>query len=58
MCRKVKCNGCEKFTWAGCGMHIDSALAGVPEQERCGGWKKGVCDVKPEAGKADGCFIM
>ena len=24
-------------------MHIDSALAGVPEEERCPGWKTGKC---------------
>jgi hypothetical protein len=41
MCRKVKCNSCDKYTWAGCGMHIQSALAGVVEDERCPNWKKG-----------------
>jgi hypothetical protein len=30
MCRKVKCTNCNKWTWAGCGQHIESALAGVP----------------------------
>ena len=24
-------------------MHIDSALAGVPEEQRCPGWKTGKC---------------
>lgn len=22
-------------SWAGCGMHIEQALAGVPEKDRC-----------------------
>lgn len=35
MCRQVKCSTCSKPTWAGCGMHIDSALAGVPIDQRC-----------------------
>jgi hypothetical protein len=30
MCRKVKCTNCQKWTWAGCGQHIESCLAGVP----------------------------
>lgn len=25
------------------GKHIDVALAGVPEEERCSGWKDGKC---------------
>ena len=35
MCYQVKCNKCSKITWAGCGMHIESALAGVPEENLC-----------------------
>lgn len=35
MCRKVTCHTCNKPDWAGCGMHIESALAGVPPDERC-----------------------
>lgn len=35
MCQKVTCNTCGKPTWQGCGEHIDQALAGVPEAERC-----------------------
>jgi hypothetical protein len=34
MCRKVKCKTCGKFTWAGCGQHIEQALAGVPDDQR------------------------
>ena len=26
---------CGKATWAGCGEHIEEALAGVPADERC-----------------------
>ena len=43
MCRKVKCTGCGLATWQGCGLHIDSALNGVAECDRCSGWKTGVC---------------
>ncbi len=35
MCKKVKCNNCTKWTWSGCGRHIEQALEGVPLIERC-----------------------
>lgn len=35
MCRKVTCKECHRPTWAGCGQHIEQALAGVPKAERC-----------------------
>lgn len=35
MCCKTECGTCMKPTWSGCGMHIDTALAGVPLEERC-----------------------
>lgn len=35
MCRRVQCGECNKPTWAGCGFHIETALKGVPEDERC-----------------------
>lgn len=31
MCRKVQCQTCKKPTWAGCGLHVETALAGVPK---------------------------
>jgi hypothetical protein len=37
MCTPVTCGTCGKITWAGCGLHIEEALAGVPEQHRCPG---------------------
>lgn len=37
MCRRVTCRTCGKATWAGCGNHIEQALAGVPQQDRCQG---------------------
>lgn len=37
MCSKVTCNKCGKVTWSGCGEHIEYALAGVPNSERCQG---------------------
>lgn len=35
MCRRVECRECGRPTWAGCGQHIEQALAGVPEEQRC-----------------------
>ena len=37
MCRAVKCRKCGKTTWAGCGMHVDQVMAGVPKSDRCQG---------------------
>lgn len=37
MCQKVTCEICGKPTWAGCGEHIEQALAGVPISARCQG---------------------
>ena len=56
MCRKINCPDCTKFTWAGCGMHIANALAGVPEEARCAEWAKtsgcGVKAIAPTCGDA------
>ena len=35
MCRQVKCSSCGKATYAGCGMHVEQVLAGVPPAQRC-----------------------
>ena len=35
MCSQVQCERCGKPTWAGCGRHIEQALANVPEARRC-----------------------
>ena len=43
MCMRTTCRSCGKSTWAGCGMHIESALRGVDEAERCAGWRTGKC---------------
>jgi hypothetical protein len=37
MCRTVTCKQCGKTTWAGCGLHIDQVMAGVPQAQRCAG---------------------
>ena len=37
MCHAVTCRTCGKATWAGCGRHVDTALAGVPRASRCPG---------------------
>ncbi|CAB4606490.1 unannotated protein [freshwater metagenome] len=35
MCSRVTCGVCKKATWSGCGGHIEEALAGVAEADRC-----------------------
>lgn len=35
MCASVRCETCSKTTWAGCGEHIEEALAGVAAADRC-----------------------
>ena len=35
MCIRVKCHACGKPTYAGCGAHVESVLAGVPAAQRC-----------------------
>ncbi len=35
MCQQVTCSRCGRPTWTGCGQHIETALAGVPEADRC-----------------------
>lgn len=35
MCQKVICSKCKKYTWSGCGRHIEEALKGVPSHLRC-----------------------
>lgn len=35
MCHKVTCSECKKATWAGCGLHIEQALAAVKPEDRC-----------------------
>ena len=41
MCYKVKCRVCRKWTWDGCGEHIEQTLRGIPEEERCVNWRLG-----------------
>lgn len=45
MCYRTTCPTCQKATWGGCGAHIESALRGVPEAERC------QCHAKPKEKK-------
>lgn len=35
MCQQVTCGNCNKPTWAGCGEHVEEALAGVAVADRC-----------------------
>ena len=35
MCKKVTCDRCGKATCEGCGEHVEEALAGVAQADRC-----------------------
>mgnify|MGYP007075993952 CR=1 FL=1 len=35
MCYPVSCDTCGKTTWAGCGEHVEEALAPFAPEERC-----------------------
>jgi hypothetical protein len=35
MCSPAQCAKCGKVTWAGCGEHIEAALAGFGESQLC-----------------------
>lgn len=35
MCRRVTCPKCKKFTYAGCGNHIQEALKGLTKDQIC-----------------------
>ena len=35
MCSPAMCSNCNKVTWTGCGGHIEEALEGVAEDQRC-----------------------
>ncbi len=37
MCRPVTCKTCQKKSWAGCGMHVDQVMRGIPASLRCQG---------------------
>ena len=50
MCKQVTCDNCSKPTWAGCGQHIEEALAGVALKDRC------QCAGAPRVKKSGGLF--
>jgi len=35
MCSRVVCSTCKKYTWSGCGQHVDEALYGLTESQIC-----------------------
>lgn len=37
MCHAKTCRRCGKTTWAGCGMHVEQVMRGVPKADRCAG---------------------
>ena len=53
MCRAATCKRCGKATWAGCGNHVDSVMAGVPQAQRCS-CDPGVRNSREEGSKGAG----
>ena len=37
MCSKTTCRVCGKFTYTGCGEHVEQALFGIPQDQICQG---------------------
>jgi hypothetical protein len=37
MCHPKRCRQCGKTTWAGCGQHVASVKASVPDDQWCPG---------------------
>nr|CAX74579.1 hypotheticial protein [Schistosoma japonicum] len=35
MCIKVTCSKCGKFTWKGCGKHVEQVMKDVPPEDQC-----------------------
>lgn len=35
MCMPATCGTCGKASYAGCGMHVEDVLSGVPAEHRC-----------------------
>ncbi|KAI8846333.1 hypothetical protein BC829DRAFT_375934 [Chytridium lagenaria] len=49
MCYQVKCGKCEKVSWGGCGLHVDSVMKDVPKEKQC------QC---PRENSGSGCSVM
>lgn len=35
MCYKVLCKDCNRWTWAGCGQHVQQVMVNIPLDQRC-----------------------
>jgi hypothetical protein len=35
MCRRIRCEKCQKPTYAGCGKHVEQVLRDIAPAERC-----------------------
>jgi hypothetical protein len=35
MCSRVTCGSCKKYTWSGCGQHVEEALYGLSDSQIC-----------------------
>ncbi len=35
MCYKVLCKNCNRWTWNGCGQHVQSVMTNIPKDQQC-----------------------
>jgi hypothetical protein len=35
MCRRIRCEQCQKPTYAGCGKHVEQVLRDIAQADRC-----------------------
>lgn len=35
MCSPVVCPRCRKYTWSGCGNHIEQVMSRIPSDKQC-----------------------
>lgn len=47
MCARTTCRTCGKATISGCGRHVEQALRGVPQADRCTGHTHSVAAPQP-----------
>ncbi|MBP6830557.1 MAG: hypothetical protein KA978_07215 [Deltaproteobacteria bacterium] len=51
----MACSECNKATFAGCGMHVEQVLGGVPAEQRCSCNQQSSLPPREAAEKRKGC---
>ncbi len=54
MCERTTCRTCGKATISGCGQHVEQALRGVPQADRCAGHARSDAPAQPTAPRSGG----